>query len=84
MENKNFIGRVKEIPTKYGKITKLSFSPEDLKKVSESGWLNVILKPAKNGSFYMVLDEYKQKPKEDKKENVDLIGEWATDDRPPF
>lgn len=64
MENKNFIGRVKEIPTKYGKITKLSFSPEDLKKVTESGWLNVVLKPAKNGSFYMVLDEYKPKPKE--------------------
>lgn len=64
MENKNFIGRVKEIPTKYGKITKLSFSPEDLKKVTESGWLNVILKPAKNGSFYMVLDEYKPKSKE--------------------
>ena len=71
MENKNFIGRVKEIPTKYGKITKLSFSPEDLKKVSESGWLNVILKPAKNGSFYMVLDEFKPKPKENK-ENFDL------------
>jgi hypothetical protein len=63
MENKNFIGRVKEIPTKYGKITKLSFSPEDLKKVSEGGWLNVILKTAKNGGFYMVLDEYKPAPK---------------------
>ena len=73
MENKNFIGRVKEIPTKYGKITKLSFSPEDLKKVSETGWLNVILKPAKNGSFYMVLDEFKPKPIE--KSRIEIEGD---------
>ena len=64
MTDIKFIGNVKIIPTSWGERIKLSFSPEDLKNISESGWLNVELKTGKSGKKYMVLDTWKpeQKP----------------------
>lgn len=63
MAEVKFIGMVKVTQTSWGERIKLSFSPEDLKNISESGWLNVELKTGKSGKKYMVLDTWKPEPK---------------------
>lgn len=63
MAEVKFIGMVKVTATSWGERIKLSFSPEDLKNISETGWLNVELKTGKSGKKYMVLDTWKPESK---------------------
>ena len=64
MADIKFIGSVNVTETSWGERIKLSFSPEDLKNISETGWLNVELKTSKSGKKYMVLDTWKPEPKQ--------------------
>lgn len=52
MADKIFCGNAKVINTKYGELTKISFSKKDLEtmlaNLSEKGWINTVLKEKKN------------------------------------
>lgn len=71
MEKQKFIGRVKTIQTKYGDMIKISLGPKDLEQV-KNGWINMILKKSKEGSYYLVEDTYEKKDSDSPKKNIDL------------
>ena len=52
MSDKIFVGSGKIVNTKFGAMTKLSFSKKDLQtmqdNLSEQGWINVVLKEKQN------------------------------------
>jgi hypothetical protein len=56
MEEKTYYGSVKEIETQYGKMMKLSFSEDDLTRMSndvnEKGYINLNMSERKEVSQY--------------------------------
>lgn len=67
MEEKVFCGNGKVINTKYGEMTKISFSETDLQKLKDNldgGWVNTVLKEKKNKiegkpTHYLEVDKWK-------------------------
>lgn len=68
MSEKIFVGSGKIVNTKFGAMTKLSFSRKDLQtmmdNLSEQGWINVVLKEKKNKvegkpTHYLEVDNWK-------------------------
>ena len=67
MSDKVYIGSGKVIKTKYGDLTKVSFSESDIKKMQENlskGWINLVLKEKRNKvegkpTHYLELDRWK-------------------------
>ncbi len=67
MSTKVYCGNAREVETKFGKITKLSFTEEDLKKMQaalDGGWVNVAVmerrEPSKGGmTHYCQIDTWK-------------------------
>ena len=69
---KQFIGKVTEKTfDNGGAIIKLSLSPDDLKKVSKTGWLNINIQKSMKGAYYAVLDTWEPKPKVNQPESED-------------
>lgn len=66
-EEKIFIGKVTEkVFANGGTMLKLSLSPDDLKKVSKTGWLNInISKSQTKGTYYGTVDTWEPKAKTD-------------------
>lgn len=70
MEEKVFCGNGKIITTKYGEMTKISFSESDLQKLKDNldgGWVNTVLKEKKNKvegkpTHYLEVDKWKPEP----------------------
>tara|TARA_R110000868_G_scaffold371292_1_gene634798 strand:- start:52 stop:348 length:297 start_codon:yes stop_codon:yes gene_type:complete len=65
---KVFVGSGKIVQTKFGAMTKLSFSKKDLQtmmdNLSEQGWINVVLKEKQNkvegkSTHYLEVDNWK-------------------------
>lgn len=64
---KQFVGSAKIINTKYGELTKISFSKTDLEtltKALNNGWVNCVVKEKKNKvegkpTHYLEIDNYK-------------------------
>lgn len=52
-----FVGKVRVNETKYGQITSISFSRQDLEKMNaklnDKGWMSVNLKTSKAGNQYL-------------------------------
>jgi len=68
MNDKIFVGSGKIVNTKFGALTKLSFSRKDLQtmmdNLSEQGWINVVLKEKQNKvegkpTHYLEVDNWK-------------------------
>ncbi len=57
-----FIGKIKQITTKYGEIVKISLGPKDFQALeslkNESGWVNLQMMTKRDGGKYI-------KPQED-------------------
>jgi hypothetical protein len=75
-KEKVFLGRSQTMKTAFGEFKKVSFGPDDLKKMSDfaatnNGWCNILIKEKKGATpgeagFYIELDTWKAdgKPKE--------------------
>lgn len=63
MSNKIYVGKTKQITTKFGQITKVSFGPNDFEKLeaakNAAGWVNLEILTGRDGSPYMQIDNYK-------------------------
>jgi len=74
METKTFVGSAKIVTTKYGEVTKVSFSEKDLETLKSNlikGWVNCVIKEKRNkiegkATHYLEIDNWKP---EFKKEN---------------
>jgi hypothetical protein len=66
MSDKIFVGKVTEKQTKFGNLIKIGLNEKDLQKLednlSQTGWVNLALKPSKKGGFYLEIDTYGQAP----------------------
>ena len=70
--DKIFCGSGKVIDTKYGQLTKISFSQKDLDVLQANmvnGWINLVVKEKKEKvegkpTHYLEVDTYKPTPKE--------------------
>ena len=91
MSDKIFVGRGKEIETKYGPLLKLAFFESDLRKMlanlNERGWVNAAVKsmktPTENQSHYVEIDNWK--PEDSQPEEPEASGVTASDlDDLPF
>lgn len=68
-KNEDFLGRCQTMKSAYGSFKKVSFGPDDLKKMNEwakdnKGWVNILIKTKKTTSpdqsdFYVSLDTWK-------------------------
>lgn len=68
-DRENFIGRCFTLRSAYGSFKKVSFGPEDLKKLNEfaatnKGWSSILIKEKKNHSpeqsdFYCEMDTFR-------------------------
>ena len=65
MSEKQFVGNVKTVPTQYGEIIKLGIPQADFDKYVKNGWLNLSLKKAKSGKYYMEVDTFEPKKQEE-------------------
>ena len=81
MTEKIYIGNGKEIETKFGKMTKLSFSKKDLltmtANLNEKGWVTLDLNERKEPSewghtHYMKIDTWKPTKKDDGSEEATI------------
>jgi hypothetical protein len=75
-KEKVFLGRSQTMKTAFGEFKKVSFGPDDLKKMNDfagtnNGWCNILIKEKKGASpseagFYIELDTWTAdgKPKE--------------------
>lgn len=59
-----FIGKIKQIQTKYGEIVKISLGPKDFAALetlkNESGWVNLQMMTKRDGGKYIkAQEEYK-------------------------
>jgi hypothetical protein len=63
MSDKIFLGQTKVVTTKFGQIIKISFGPDDFKKIEDSkntaGWLNLEMLTGRNGLPYLQIDNFK-------------------------
>jgi hypothetical protein len=86
MEEKVFCGNGKVITTKFGDMTKISFSEKDLQTLKNNlsnGWVNCVLKEKKNKvegkpTHYLEIDNWK--PDNAEKKEMTPVG----DDSLPF
>lgn len=60
MSDKQFIGNVKEIETKFGKMIKIGINETDFVKHLKNGWVNMILKQNKEGKYYLEVDTWEK------------------------
>ncbi len=68
-QKENFLGRCFTLRSAYGSFRKVSFGPEDLKKLNEfaasnKGWCSILIKDKKNAGpeqsdFYCEMDTFK-------------------------
>lgn len=74
--NENFLGRCFDLKSAYGTFKKVSFGPEDLKKLNQfaatnKGWCSVLIKEKKSGgdgsSFYCEMDTWRAGDTQEKK-----------------
>ena len=63
MSNKQFLGIVKEVQTKYGTMTKISIPKADFDKYVKNGWVNLVLKSSQSGKKYLEVDTFEPKEK---------------------
>ena len=69
MSDKVFIGSGKVIPTKFGELTKISFSESDIDKLKANltnGWINLVVKEKQTKvegkpTHYLEVDTWKPK-----------------------
>jgi hypothetical protein len=67
METKTFVGSAKIVTTKYGEVTKVSFSEKDIETLKanlSNGWVNCLIKEKKNkvegkATHYLEIDNWK-------------------------
>lgn len=73
--DKIYCGSAKIVTTKYGELTKVSFSKDDINKMvsymkaSNCDWINLVIKAKKEPqpnkpTHYLEVDTYKPQPKE--------------------
>jgi len=63
MSEKLFVGKVEAKETKFGTMTKIGLTKDDLQKLSEhlseKGWVNLTLKNSQKGTQYLEIDTWK-------------------------
>ena len=67
METKTFVGSAKIVTTKFGELTKVSFSEQDIETLKScliKGWVNCLIKEKKNkvegkATHYLEIDNWK-------------------------
>lgn len=56
MSDKQFVGKTNVVTTKYGKIVKVAFGPQDFEVLmnakNEKGWVNLEMKDKRDGGVY--------------------------------
>ena len=68
MADKTFVGNVKTVSTQYGELIKIGIPEADFQTHVKNGWLNVTLKKGKDsGKYYLELDTFEPKKKEEEK-----------------
>lgn len=72
MSDKQFIGNVKEITTKYGTMLKIGISEREFVQHIKNGWVNMVLKQNKEGKHYLEVDAFEPKAKVETVEVIDL------------
>jgi len=78
MNDKVFIGSGKIIPTKFGELTKISFSESDIDKLKANltnGWVNLVVKEKKDKvegkpTHYLEVDNWKPNTDKDGSKSV--------------
>jgi hypothetical protein len=68
MSDKQFVGKTNVVTTKYGKIVKVAFGPQDFEVLTnaknDKGWVNLEMKDKRDGGVYFQIQgEYTGKPK---------------------
>jgi hypothetical protein len=63
MADKQFLGIVKEVQTKFGTMTKISIPKADFDKYVKNGWVNLVLKSSQSGKKYLEVDTFEPKEK---------------------
>lgn len=79
MSEKTFVGSARIIATKFGELTKVSFSAKDLETLKanlNNGWVNAVVKEKKNKvegkpTHYLEIDNYKPEAKKETLDNSD-------------
>lgn len=88
MENKKqFVSGVSIRPqaTKYGEILKVGINLENFKNNPQnSGWVNFEILKNKEGKYYAVIDEYKNKTVENSNNIVEFNEQPYNDENIPF
>jgi len=70
MSDKIFCGSAKIVPTKFGDLTKISFSQKDIDTLQanvSNGWINLVVKEKQNkqegkATHYLEVDQWKPTP----------------------
>jgi len=70
MSDKIFCGSAKIVPTKFGDLTKISFSQKDIDTLQANmvnGWINLVVKEKQNKqdgkpTHYLEVDQWKPNP----------------------
>ena len=81
MSDKQFVGNVKVIKTKYGEMIKIGISQKDFEKYQKNGWVNAIVK-TKDGKGWMELDTFEPKKQEQTKIEMPPVPEADVNDLP--
>ena len=68
MEQRQFVGKIKVVETKYGSIVKIALGPNDLEVLAnhrnEKGWVNLEMKDKRDGGKYMQIQGEVAAPKQ--------------------
>lgn len=91
MSEKVFIGSGKVIPTKFGELTKISFSESDIDKLKanlNNGWINLVVKEKQTKvdgkpTHYLEVDTWKPNTDKDGGQSVPQF-QQADDSNLPF
>jgi len=77
---KIYLGKTETKETKYGKMHRISFGPQDFEKMAKlknsKGWLNCNIKESQEGGMYIQVDTWKPKEK--------AVSAPTSDDDMPF
>ena len=87
---KVFCGSAKVIPTKFGDLTKVSFSQKDIDTLQanmNNGWINLVIKEKREkvegkATHYLEVDNWKSIPAEGLTNNKPSASSYAGDDLP--
>lgn len=90
MNDKVFIGSGKIIPTKFGDLTKISFSESDIDKLKANltnGWVNLVVKEKKDKvegkpTHYLEVDNWKPSTDKDGSKSVSQFQQADSSDLP--